>query len=174
VIEVNEAQRARMVTKILAALGLDESAMLQGVTLGVLGLAFKPDTDDVRESPALAIAEELARRGARIQAYDPAAMEQARALLPDIVYRPDAYSAAEDADAVVLMTEWNQFRNLDLSRMKSLMRRPILVDLRNVYEPERMKALGLAYQGVGRGVPDTSAKDTSREVMTDRRARERA
>jgi UDPglucose 6-dehydrogenase len=151
VIEVNEAQRARMVIKILRALSLDESASLEGTTLGILGLAFKPDTDDVRESPALAIVDELARRGARIQAYDPAAMEQARAVLPNLVYRPDAYSAADGADAVVLMTEWNQFRNLDLARMKSLMRRPILVDLRNVYEPERVKALGLAYQGVGRG-----------------------
>jgi UDPglucose 6-dehydrogenase len=150
VIEVNEAQRARMVTKILGALEVDESASLEGTTLGVLGLAFKPETDDVRESPALAIVEELARRGARVQAFDPAAMEPARAILPDLVYRPDAYSAVEGADAVVLMTEWNQFRNLDLSRMKSLMRRPILVDLRNVYEPERVKALGLEYQGVGR------------------------
>jgi UDPglucose 6-dehydrogenase len=151
VIEVNEAQRVRMVTKIVRSLGLDELASLDGTTIGILGLAFKPDTDDVRESPALAIVEALQRRGARIQAYDPAAMEQARALLPDVVYRPDAYSAAEDADAVVLITEWNQFRNLDLSRMKSLMRRPILVDLRNAYEPERVKALGLTYQGVGRG-----------------------
>jgi UDPglucose 6-dehydrogenase len=140
-----------MVTKILGALGLDESASLEGTTLGVLGLAFKPDTDDVRESPALRIVAELRRRGARIQAYDPAAMEQARAIHPDIVYRPDAYSVAEESDAVVLMTEWNQFRNLDLSRMKGLMRRPILVDLRNAYEPERVKALGLTYQGVGRG-----------------------
>ena len=150
VIEVNEAQRARMVAKILRALELDESASLEGTTLGVLGLAFKPDTDDVRESPALAIVAELRRRGARVQAYDPAAMEAARSALPDVVYRPDAYSVAEDADAVVLMTEWNQFRNLDLSRMKSLMRRPILVDLRNVYEPERVRAIGLTYQGVGR------------------------
>jgi UDPglucose 6-dehydrogenase len=151
VIEVNEAQRTRMVTKVLRALGLDESATLEGVTLGILGLAFKPDTDDVRDSPAVAIAAALRRRGARVQAYDPAAMDQARAVLPDVLFRPDAYSAAEDADAVVLLTEWNQFRNLDLSRMKSLMRQPILVDLRNVYEPERAKALGLTYQGVGRG-----------------------
>jgi UDPglucose 6-dehydrogenase len=151
VIEVNDSQRARMVTKILRALGLDESASLEGTTVAVLGLAFKPNTDDVRESPALAIVAELRRRGARVQAYDPAAMEQARAVLPDIVYRPDAYSAADDADAVILITEWNQFRNLDLARMKSVMRRPILVDLRNVYEPDRVKALGLMYQGVGRG-----------------------
>jgi UDPglucose 6-dehydrogenase len=151
VIEVNEAQRVRMVTKIVRALGLDDSAALESTTLGILGLAFKPNTDDVRDSPALAIAAELRRRGARIQAYDPAAMEQARTVLPDVVYRPDAYSVADDADAVVLMTEWNQFRNLDLARMKSVMRRPILVDLRNVYEPERVKAFGLTYQGVGRG-----------------------
>jgi UDPglucose 6-dehydrogenase len=151
VIEVNESQRARMVCKILRALGLDEAAALHGTTLGVLGLSFKPDTDDVRESPALAIVAELLQRGARIQAYDPAAMEAARLALPDVLYRPDAYSVAEDADAVVLATEWNQFRNLDLARLKSLMRRPILIDLRNVYEPERVKALGLSYQGVGRG-----------------------
>jgi UDPglucose 6-dehydrogenase len=151
VIEVNETQRARMVVKILGALELDASASLEGITLGILGLAFKPDTDDVRDSPAVGIIGELRRRGARIHAYDPAAMDPARLVLPDVVYRPDAYSVAEDADAVVLMTEWNQFRNLDLSRMKSLMRRPILVDLRNVYEPERVKALGLTYQGVGRG-----------------------
>jgi UDPglucose 6-dehydrogenase len=151
VIEVNEAQRARMVAKITRALGLDEAASLAGTTLGVLGLAFKPNTDDVRESPALAIAAELGRRGARVQAYDPAAMEAARAVVPDLVCRPDAYSVAEDADAVVLMTEWNQFRNLDLARLKHVMRRPVLVDLRNVYEPERARALGLTYHGVGRG-----------------------
>jgi UDPglucose 6-dehydrogenase len=151
VIEVNDLQRARMVSKILHALQLDASASLEGTTLGILGLAFKPNTDDVRDSPALGIVAELAERGARIQAYDPAAMEQARNVLPDILYRPDAYSAAEDADAVVLMTEWNQFRNLDLARVKSAMRRPILVDLRNVYEPERVRGLGFQYQGVGRG-----------------------
>jgi UDPglucose 6-dehydrogenase len=151
VIEVNEAQRARMVGKILKALEIDEGASLEGTTLGILGLAFKPNTDDVRDSPAVAIAADLARRGARIQVYDPAAMDQARAVLGNVVYRLDAYAVAEDADAVILMTEWNQFRNLDLGRLKGLMRRPILVDLRNVYEPDRVRAMGLAYTGVGRG-----------------------
>ena len=150
-IEVNQSQRARMVDKIVGALGVGESESLDGITLGVLGLSFKPNTDDVRDAPALAIVAELLRRGARVQAHDPAAMEQARAVLPDIVYRPDAYSAAEDADAVVLITEWNQFRNLDLARLKSVMRRAILLDLRNVYEPERVRALGFDYHGVGRG-----------------------
>jgi UDPglucose 6-dehydrogenase len=151
VIEVNQSQRVRMVDKIVGALGVGKSGSLDGITLGILGLSFKPNTDDVRDAPALAIVAELLRRGARVQAYDPAAMEQARRVLPDIVYRPDAYSAAEDADAVVLVTEWNQFRNLDLARVKSVMRRAILLDLRNVYEPERVRALGFDYHGVGRG-----------------------
>jgi UDPglucose 6-dehydrogenase len=151
VIEVNERQKALMVDKIVRALALSPGDSLDGITIGLLGLAFKPNTDDVRESPALAIAADLARRGARVQAYDPAAMDQARAVLPELFYRLDAYAAAEDTDAVVLATEWNQFRNLDLGRMKSAMRRPILLDLRNVYEPERVKALGFAYHGVGRG-----------------------
>jgi UDPglucose 6-dehydrogenase len=151
VIDVNERQKARMVDKIVRALGVAPSASLEGVTLGILGLSFKPNTDDVRESPALAIAAQLRARGARIQAYDPAAAEQARLVFGDFVYRLDAYGAAEGTDAVVLATEWNQFRNLDLARMKSVMRRPILLDLRNVYEPERVRALGFEYHGVGRG-----------------------
>ncbi len=149
-VEVNERQKARMVEKIVAALGGPGEA-LHEVTVAVLGLAFKPNTDDVREAPALAIVEELLRRGARVQAYDPAAMDQARRLLPQVDYRADAYSAAEGADALVLVTEWNQFRNLDLGRLKGLMRRPLLLDLRNVYEPEKATAFGFEHHGVGRG-----------------------
>ncbi|HXH82342.1 MAG TPA: UDP-glucose/GDP-mannose dehydrogenase family protein [Candidatus Tectomicrobia bacterium] len=153
-IDVNERQRQRMVDKIVGSLGAEPNAgRLDGVTVAVLGLAFKPNTDDVREAPALHIVRDLARRGARVQAYDPAAMEQARRVCPEADYRADAYSAAEDADAVVLVTEWNQFRNLDLSRLKTVMRRPLLLDLRNVYDPATVEALGFEYEGVGRRPP---------------------
>jgi len=149
-VEVNERQKRRMVDKITAALGVAGAGSLAGLTIGVLGLAFKPDTDDIRDAPALQIARELLRRGASIQAYDPAAMAQAAHVLPDVQYRGDAYAAAEGADAVVLVTEWNEFGNLDLGRLKTVMRRPVLVDLRNVYEPESAEAAGFQYEGVGR------------------------
>jgi UDPglucose 6-dehydrogenase len=151
VAEVNEEQKLRMVEKIVGALGVSlNPGSLEGITIGVLGLSSKPDTDDVREAPSLVIIRELQRRGATVQAYDPAAMEQAQRVLPEVDYRMDAYSAAEGADLLVLITEWNQFRNLDLEKVKGLMRRPILLDLRNVYEPERVRMLGFEYQGVGR------------------------
>lgn len=151
VVEVNEQQKLRMVQKIISALGASsDPESLRGITIGILGLAFKPNTDDVRQAPSLVIIRELQRLGARVQAYDPAAMEQARRVLPEVDYQSDAYRAAEGADALVLATEWNQFRNLDLKQVKGLMRRPILVDLRNVYEPERARALGFTYCGVGR------------------------
>jgi UDPglucose 6-dehydrogenase len=151
VVEVNAQQKLRMVEKIVGALGASVNpGSLEGVTIGILGLAFKPNTDDVREAPSLVIIRELQRRGARVQAYDPAAMEQAQRVLPEVDCRTDAYSVAEGADVVVLITEWNQFRNLDLEKMKGLMRRPILVDLRNVYKPERVRTLGFEYWGVGR------------------------
>ncbi|HWQ70381.1 MAG TPA: nucleotide sugar dehydrogenase, partial [Patescibacteria group bacterium] len=151
VAEVNEQQRLRMVQKIINALGVSsDPGSLEGITIGVLGLAFKPNTDDVRQAPSLVIIGELERLGARVQAFDPAAMEQARRILPGVDYRADAYSTAEGADVLVLATEWNQFRNLDLEKIKGLMRRPIFVDLRNVYEPERVRMSGFTYHGVGR------------------------
>jgi UDPglucose 6-dehydrogenase len=153
-VEVNERQTLRMVDKITCALGVAGSGSLAGLTIGVLGLAFKPNTDDIREAPALLIVRELLRRGASVQAYDPAAIERAVRVLPEVDYRSDAYSTAEGADGLVLMTEWNQFRNLDLGRLKTLMRRPVLLDLRNVYEPERAEAIGFLYEGVGRSRPD--------------------
>jgi UDPglucose 6-dehydrogenase len=153
-VEANERQKLRMVDKILTVLGVAGSDSLAGVTVGVLGLAFKPNTDDIREAPALLIIRELLRRGASVQAYDPAAMQRAAAVLPEVAYRTDAYRTAEGADAVVLVTEWNEFRNLDLGRLKTVMRRPVLLDLRNVYEPERAIALGFLYDGVGRGRPE--------------------
>jgi UDPglucose 6-dehydrogenase len=155
-VEVNERQTLRMLDKITAAVGVDDPQSLTGLTIGVLGLAFKPNTDDIREAPALVIIRELLRRGASVQAYDPAAMGHAARLLPEVQCRKDAYGTAEDADALVLVTEWNQFRNLDLARLKTLMRRPVLVDLRNVYEPQIATALGFRYEGVGRGGAATS------------------
>jgi UDPglucose 6-dehydrogenase len=151
VIEVNERQKRRMVDKIMTALDTPPGGSLENVTIGVLGLTFKPNTDDVREAPALDIIRILRQRGARVQAYDPAGMAAARRVLPEIDYRTDAYAAADGVDALVLVTEWNQFRNLDFEQLRRMMRRPLLLDLRNVYDPERLTALGFEYHGVGRG-----------------------
>ncbi|MBU0482004.1 MAG: UDP-glucose/GDP-mannose dehydrogenase family protein [Proteobacteria bacterium] len=145
-IEINSAQKARMVKKIKDALGGD----VAGKTIGVLGLTFKPETDDLRESPALTIMSALVEKGARIIAFDPQGMKEASRLFPEFHYAKNAYDVCKKADAVVLMTEWNQFRALDLGRIKSLMKSPIFVDLRNVYEPGKMRSLGFKYSSVGR------------------------
>ena len=123
---------------------------LQGKTLACLGLSFKPNTSDTRDSPAIRILGELVKKGVRIRAYDPAAMEEARRVLPDIAYADNPYEAARECDALVIATEWNQFRSLDWERIKKALKSPIVVDLRNVYEPDQMRALGFAYTGVGR------------------------
>ncbi|MGH9749203.1 MAG: UDP-glucose dehydrogenase family protein [Candidatus Polarisedimenticolia bacterium] len=145
-VRVNEAQAGRMVDKIRRAAG----GSLEGKTIAVLGLAFKPNTSDTRESPAIRIIQGLLAEGGRVRAYDPAALEEARHLVPRIEGARDAYDAAIGADLLVIATEWNQFRNLDWGRMKGALRAPVVVDLRNVYEPETMRALGFAYTGVGR------------------------
>lgn len=147
-VDVNEQQKLRMVDKIVRALG--SPATLEGITVGVLGLAFKPNTNDLREAPSLVIVRELQSRGAQVQAYDPEAMAEAKAFLPDVQLCQDAYGVADGADVLVLVTEWNQFRNLDLSELKLRLRRPILVDLRNVYDRDRVTALGFEYHAVGR------------------------
>ncbi|MGH7752815.1 MAG: UDP-glucose dehydrogenase family protein, partial [Gemmatimonadales bacterium] len=141
----NARQRAWAVEKIEAAAG-----SVAGKTVGMLGLAFKPNTDDIREAPAMAIVSGLLARGARVRAYDPEAMPRAREVFPDLEYRPDPYAVADGADILVVVTEWNEFRNLDLERVRGLLTRPILVDLRNVYDPGKVKALGFQYHGVGR------------------------
>ena len=147
VVEVNAAQKARMVVKIREALGGSES----GKKIAVLGLTFKPETDDMRDAPSLAILPALAANQAAIQAHDPQGMAAAAALLPDsVTYHDDMYSVLEGADAVVLMTEWNQYRGLDLARVRDLMRGSVFVDLRNVYEREPMCAAGFEYHCVGR------------------------
>ena len=147
VVEVNAAQRARMVQKIRNALGGSES----GKTIAVLGLTFKPETDDMRDAPSAAIIPALMERGARIRAHDPKGMEEARKMLPEEVeYCADAYDTFEGADAVVLVTEWNAYRGLDIDEMRRRMRGDTFVDLRNVYEPEEMRRAGLDYHCVGR------------------------
>jgi len=146
-VEVNSAQKARMVKKIRDALGGSEA----GKTIAVLGLTFKPETDDMRESPSVSILPALLEKGAVIRAHDPKGMEEAKKYLPDgIQYVENAYEACEGADMVVLMTEWNQYRALDLDRIASLLSKPIFVDLRNVYDPQAMKEKGFTYVGVGR------------------------
>lgn len=145
-VEVNSAQKARMVKKIIDAMG----GSVAGKTIAALGLTFKPETDDLRESPALTILPPLVERGGRVQVHDPQGMAEARKLLPDLHYVNSAYEACEGADAVVLLTEWNQYRALDLARIKSKMKCPVFVDLRNVYEPGKMRDAGFKYVGVGR------------------------
>ena len=146
-VDVNAAQKARMVKKIRDALGGTEA----GKTIGVLGLTFKPETDDMREAPSLTILPALLEKGAAIKAHDPKGIEEARKYMPEgIQYVQNAYEAASDADALVLMTEWNQYRALDMNRIRDVMRQPVFVDLRNVYDPEALKELGFRYSGVGR------------------------
>ena len=136
-----------MVDKIRTALGGSEN----GKTLAVLGLAFKPETDDMRDAPALSILPMLIDSGARIQAHDPQAMPEAKALLPEsTVFFNEVYAALTGADAVVLMTEWNAYRGMDLDRVKKTMRGSVFIDLRNVYEPELMRKAGFDYFCVGR------------------------
>jgi UDPglucose 6-dehydrogenase len=147
VVEVNASQKARMVAKIREALGGSEADK----EIAVLGLTFKPETDDMREAPALAILPALADKGAVIRAHDPAGMREARKLLPESISFADSIeSAVRDADAVVLMTEWNQYRGLDLTALRKAMRGDVFVDLRNVYERELMERAGLRYTSVGR------------------------
>lgn len=145
VIEVNQQQRKIMIQKIKEAVG-----DLEGKTIGILGLSFKPNTDDMRDAPSIAIIRALQEGGARIKAFDPAAMDNAKKLFPDIIYCSDTYEVAKDSDALIFITEWNQFRSLDMDRMRKLLRRPLVIDLRNIYEPDKMKAQGFKYVCVGR------------------------
>lgn len=146
VVEVNSAQKARMVKKAIKALGGDAA----GKIIAVLGLAFKPETDDMRESPAITILSALSEKGAKVKAHDPKAIAEAKKELPMIEYGEGPYEVCEGADAVILMTEWNEYRALDLEKVKSLLKAPVFVDLRNVYEPSQMKEAGFKYYSVGR------------------------
>ncbi len=146
VLRVNEARKLAMADKIVAACG----GSVAGKTVAVLGLTFKPNTDDMRDSPSLAIIPALVAAGAEIRAYDPEGMAEAKKLLPGIAYCADAYAAMAGADALVILTEWNAFRALDLDRVTKLLARPLVIDLRNIYQPEEMAAAGLSYVSIGR------------------------
>lgn len=146
VTEINNFQRKRVADKLHELLG-----DVSGKTVAILGLAFKENTDDIRESPSLDIAAHLIRRGAVVRAYDPVAMPNSASEMPDIVMCKDSYDAVQGADAVVIGTPWNEFKQLDMERVRSGMKTPIMIDGRNIHEPERMKSLGFTYRGVGRG-----------------------
>jgi len=145
VMDINRDQRMLVIDKLRDC--LEE---LPGRTIGLLGLSFKPNTDDMREAPSLDIAKVLLAAGAEVRGYDPAAVERSRMLLPGVEYLKDAYQVAAGADALVLVTEWNEFRQLDMARIKQLMRRPIIIDGRNIYDPALMRELGFTYRGIGR------------------------
>ena len=146
VVKVNDSRKRAMGRKVLKALGDDA----KGKTVAVLGLTFKPNTDDMRDAPAIAIVQTLEDAGVKVRAYDPEGMEAAKAIMPGILCCANAYEAAEGADAVALVTEWDTFRALDLKRLAAAMTAPVMVDLRNVYRPDEVKAAGFAYTSVGR------------------------
>ena len=146
VLRVNEARKRRMADKIAAACG----GNLAGKSLAVLGLTFKPNTDDMRDAPSLEILPRLIAAGARIRAFDPEGMPEAKRLMPEPVYCQDAYQTMGGADALILLTEWNEFRGLDLGRVKDLLASPLVIDLRNIYQPQEMAAAGLTYFSIGR------------------------
>jgi len=143
---VNEARKTAMAGRVVDALG----GSAAGATVAVLGLTFKPNTDDMREAPSLALIPELQAAGAAVRAYDPEGMEQARPLFGGVTFCHDAYDCAAGADALVILTEWDSFRALDLDRIKAALRRPVIVDLRNIYPPAEMRAHGFAYRSIGR------------------------
>jgi len=145
-VKVNDERKRAMARKVVKAL----NGNVKGKTVGVLGLTFKPNTDDMRDAPSLAIIPALKDRGATVQAFDPIGMDEARELLDGVDFKDDPYAAAAGADVLVIITEWDQFRALDLDRIKLLMRTPVLVDLRNIYKPDDMAARGFAYSSVGR------------------------
>src|SRR5262244_3548636 len=147
VMAVNDARKRAMVTKVVSACG----GSLQGKTIAVLGLTFKPNTDDMREAPSLIIVPALEAQGARVRAYDPHGMAEARKLMPRLETAADPYACIQRADAVLILTEWDQFRALDLDRVKAALRSPVIIDLRNIYRPAEVVAKGLTYVSVGRG-----------------------
>jgi UDPglucose 6-dehydrogenase len=147
VMSVNDARKRAMSAKVVAACG----GSLHGKTIAVLGLTFKPNTDDMREAPSLVIVPALEAQGARVRAYDPHGMEEARKLMPGLETAADPYACIEGADAMLILTEWDQFRALDLDRVKTALRNPVIIDLRNIYRPAETAAKGFTYVSVGRG-----------------------
>ena len=153
VVQVNDARKKAMAERVIAACG----GSVDGKTVAVLGVTFKPNTDDMRDAPSLVILPALQEAGAKLRGYDPAGMGEARKLLDNVVWCDDAYSAIQDADALVIVTEWNEFRALDLARVRDALKSPVLVDLRNVYDPQEMSELGFNYSCVGRVVDGPGA-----------------
>ena len=157
-VKVNDDRKLQMVDRVVAAMG----GSLEGRRVGVLGLAFKPNTDDMREAPSIPLVQGLVKLGAKVRAFDPVAREQAEKLLERIEFADDAYAAAEGADALVIVTEWDEFRALDLERIAALLKGKVLVDLRNVYDRQDAEEAGLVYYGVGRGRPSFAGADAMR------------
>jgi UDPglucose 6-dehydrogenase len=158
VLEINHDQRRLIVQKAAMLLG-----DLRTTTIGVLGLAFKPNTDDMRDAPAIDIIRALREEGAEVRAYDPVARETARAAIGNehVTYCTDAYAAATDVDALIIVTHWNEFKALNPTKLRTLMRRPVIIDGRNIYQPEMMAKAGFIYHGMGRG-------RAQREVLASR------
>lgn len=154
VMDINRDQRYAPLRKVEKFLGRD----LRGKTIGVLGLSFKPNTDDMREAPSVDIIRNLQRKGAAIRAYDPVAMNNAAKIVSNVEMMDNAYAVAEGADAVILVTEWNEFKNLDLDRIRDVMNRPILIDGRNIYDPAKTQEMGFEYTGIGRGYEGRGTK----------------
>ncbi len=154
VMEINDDRRPLVVNRLHEMLG-----ELAGKTIGLLGLSFKPNTDDMREAPSVDIAVELLEQGARVKAYDPVAMGVARSCLPKVLMQSDPYSLAEGCDALVVVTEWNEFKQVDFARIRQLMKTPVILDGRNIYDPELMKKLGFSYRGFGRGYNGSHSPD---------------
>jgi len=159
---VNDARKRAMARKVAAALG-----NLRGKTIAVLGLTFKPNTDDMREAPSIPLITALQDFGARVRAYDPVGIEQARSLLSDVTFCDGPYACANGADAVVIVTEWEQFRALDLDRLKATMARPVVIDLRNIYQAHEMTKRGFVYEGVGHALH----KDEAEHLSSTQRAK---
>jgi UDPglucose 6-dehydrogenase len=151
VVDINDKRKRGMADRIIATCG----GSVQGKTIALLGLTFKPNTDDMRDSPSLDIVPALLEAGAIVRAYDPEGMDEAVKVLPDIAYAQGAYDAMTGADVAVIVTEWNEFRGLDVKRMKSTLKSPVIVDLRNVYEPDAMREAGFTYTCIGRGAEST-------------------
>lgn len=165
VLDINMGQRLQIIEKTDQLLG-----GLKGKVIGLLGLTFKPNTDDLRDAPALEIAQRLIDRGAKVRAYDPVAMPRASELMPDIIMADDAYQLAEGCDAIIVCTEWNEFKQLDLERLRDTLKQPIVVDGRNIYDPDQMRQLGFRYRGMGRGYGRTqlAAQGEALEGITGR------
>jgi UDPglucose 6-dehydrogenase len=146
VMDINNDRRPMAVNRLQELVG-----EFKGATIGLLGLSFKPNTDDMRDAPSIDVAQALQAKGAAVRAYDPVAMSVAEPLLPGVEMAPDPYTMAEGCDAVMVITEWNEFKQLDLERIRDKMNKPVLFDGRNIYEPEKLRSLGFSYRGFGRG-----------------------